>query len=223
MLSEGIDLRDRQSTWKLLPESIAPVPGHPFCFRPIPVRVARIRDALSPDVRGLSRAQPKSSRQRANCLLAFAIEPVVGCVRYQLSLSHRAACRGGSTTVSVQTLDKSGVRQESPASGSLLVSDRFQQKARNRAVVGAALKVLCLATTGVPVAFAHTLLLSKEPCQVTLPLRDGGLLSLGFSLMLVKWVMDWTNWPKITENSVASGRAGLRVQEVAPVLVGRQV
>ncbi len=74
----------------------------------------------------------------------------------------------------------------------------------------------------IPVAFAHTRLVSK-PCQVTLPLKEGGSLSMGFSLMLVKWVMIWTNWPKTMENRVASGRAGLTAQEVAPVVVGRQV
>jgi hypothetical protein len=76
-----------------------------------------------------------------------------------------------------------------------------------------------------PTAFAHTLLVSTELCQVALPLRDTGFgaFRLGFASMLVKWVMIWMGCPKKLAKSVASGRAGLIVQEVPPVLVGRQV
>jgi hypothetical protein len=57
-----------------------------------------------------------------------------------------------------------------------------------------------------PVAFAHTRLVSK-PCQVTLPLGEGGSLSLGFSLMLVKWVM--TGLTGRRQLKTASPRASL--------------
>ena len=73
-------------------------------------------------------------------------------------------------------------------------------------------------------AFAHTALVSK-PCHVALPLRGTGSVAfwLGFALMLVKWVMIWTSWPKTFTKRVASGRAGLMVQEVPPLTTsGRQ-
>jgi hypothetical protein len=42
----------------------------------------------------------------------------------------------------------------------------------------------------VPTAFAHTLLVSNELCHVALPpLATGRVGSLGFALMLAKWVM----------------------------------
>src|SRR3982750_1278533 len=67
---------------------------------------------------------------------------------------------------------------------------------------------------------AHTLLLSKELCQVTSPNRGGfGPTSLGFSTGLRKWVMIWNAAPKTFVKSVASGRALLTVQE-APEAVG---
>jgi hypothetical protein len=70
---------------------------------------------------------------------------------------------------------------------------------------------------------AHTLLVSRELCHVALPPRDTGLgaFSLGFASMLRKWVMIWKGCPKISVNRVASGRAGLTVQEL-PLGLGRQ-
>jgi hypothetical protein len=71
---------------------------------------------------------------------------------------------------------------------------------------------------------AHTLLLSKELCHVALPKGTGfGAASLGFVSGLRKWVMIWTSCPKTFTKRVASGRALRMVQEVPPVLVGRQI
>src|SRR6266568_1456897 len=70
------------------------------------------------------------------------------------------------------------------------------------------------------VALAHTLLLSKELCQVALP-KATGCGALGSSLWLRKWVMIWIGSPKKVAKSVASGRAPLTVQETLPSL-GRQ-
>jgi len=45
---------------------------------------------------------------------------------------------------------------------------------------------------------AHTLLLSKELCQVALPKGSGfGAASLGFVSGLRKWVMIWKSRPKL--------------------------
>src|SRR6266436_99997 len=69
---------------------------------------------------------------------------------------------------------------------------------------------------------AHTLLLSKELCQVTSPKRDGfGPMPFGFTTGLRKCVIICTASPKIFVKRVASGRALLTVQETAPSL-GRQ-
>ena len=75
-----------------------------------------------------------------------------------------------------------------------------------------------------PVAVAHTLLVSKELCHVALPLRDTGSVAfaLGYASMLAKWVMICTGCPNTSVKRVASGRALLTVQDVPPLLVGRQ-
>lgn len=68
----------------------------------------------------------------------------------------------------------------------------------------------------------HTLLLSRELCQVGLPKRSGlGANSLGFVSGLRKCVAICTASPKMFVNRVASGRALLTVQE-APEPAGRQ-
>src|SRR5947207_9273243 len=72
---------------------------------------------------------------------------------------------------------------------------------------------------------AHTLLLSKELCQVALAKASGlGANLFGFVLGLRKWVIIWTCCPKKVTKRVASGRAVLTVQEAmaAPWTVGRQ-
>src|SRR5882672_6599410 len=69
---------------------------------------------------------------------------------------------------------------------------------------------------------AHTLLLSKELCQVALPKGSGfGATPLGLVSGLRKCVMTWTGWLATLTKRVASGRALATVQE-APVAVGRQ-
>ena len=54
-----------------------------------------------------------------------------------------------------------------------------------------------------PEAVAHTLLLSKELCQVAFPPKGTVTPGLGFALMLAKWVMIWKFCPRISVNRVA--------------------
>src|SRR3954451_9859259 len=93
----------------------------------------------------------------------------------------------------------------------------------NRQSIAPAFGQLASEPAGMKFVFcAHTLLLSKELCQVTSPKRGGfGPTSFGFSTGLRKWVMIWTAAPKRLVNRVASGRALLTVQD-APEPEGRQ-
>jgi hypothetical protein len=71
---------------------------------------------------------------------------------------------------------------------------------------------------GIPFTLAaHTLLVSKELCHVARATWSAVLSGLR------KWVMIWTSFPKMFTKRVASGRAPRTVQEVPPVLVGRQI
>src|SRR5258708_39420963 len=70
------------------------------------------------------------------------------------------------------------------------------------------------------VALAHTLLLSKELCQVALP-KATGCGALGSSSWLRKWVMIWNGSPKKVAKSETSVKAPLTGHETVSTL-GRQ-
>ena len=65
-----------------------------------------------------------------------------------------------------------------------------------------------------PTAFAHTLLVSKELCQVALPPSGTGVgaFALGFRSILANWVMIWTGCPKRSEKSVSSRHHLIRIK-----------
>ena len=86
---------------------------------------ARLRSAFQ--MNATPRARPVLSS--AAGLLVRVEEVVIGRVVNQLSLTHGASSRWGRSSVGVQALDKSDVRQQLTARRPLFIPDRLQQKA----------------------------------------------------------------------------------------------
>src|SRR4051794_26286400 len=74
-------------------------------------------------------------------LLILVVEEVVGTVRHQDGLTHRAGAGRRGPTPGIQALNKRSIRQEASARRPFFVTNCLKKHALNRAIVGAAFKV----------------------------------------------------------------------------------